>query len=66
MYGGIKSEADAGLLEGVGAAREGALRPLVLDMSKPESLAAAAAKIKAELGKVRACGGSGAAWVGCF
>ena len=55
MYGGVKTEADAGLLKAVGTKREGMLKPLVLDVAKPESLQAAAAKVKAELGEVRLC-----------
>lgn len=54
VYGGVKTEADADqLVQAVGTSREGALRPLVLDVSKPESLPAVVAKVKAELGTVR-------------
>lgn len=54
MYAGVKTEADAGLLKAVATKREGpVLKPLVLDVNKPESLQAAAAKVKAELGEVR-------------
>lgn len=56
VYAGVKTEADAGLLKAVATKREGpVLKPLVLDVNKPESLQAAAAKVKAELGEVR-CG----------
>jgi hypothetical protein len=53
VYGGVKTEADAGLLKALGSKREGQLRPLVIDAAKPESLAAAAAKVKSELEEVR-------------
>lgn len=73
VYGGVKTEADAGLLKAVATKREGpVLKPLVLDVNKPESLQAAAAKVKAELGEVRfvGLGGPGSmmwsvCWVAC-
>lgn len=66
VYGGVKTEADADqLVQAVGTTREGALRPLVLDVSKPESLPAVVAKVKAELGTVRSVVEWKLLWVLC-